>query len=350
MKKLVVHILFNLRLGGTETMLLDIMSHQIEQGADVTFILINKEHDPELLSRIHPQIKVVYINRPDGSKNPWWAIKLNRVLLRLSPEVIHFHNVKALGLVFKRKNIKHVFTAHCMGISSSLLKRADCVCAISKAVKEDLQKRCNIMPIVIYNGINVSNITTQIAHKKSEKFKIVQVGRVEHQIKGQDILINAVALLRAKGITNISVDIIGAGNSENYLKELVNTLGLNSNVNFLGAKSRVEIYKTLCLYDLLVQPSRDEGFGLTLAEGMAAKIPVLLSSLPGPMEVVAEGKYGTIFKSGDIEDCANKIHDIVLNYHYYNESITKEAYDFVCDNFDIAITAKKYINIYFNGK
>lgn len=342
----VVHILFNLRLGGTETMLLDIMSHQVEQGVEVVFVLINKEHDQKLLSYIHPKIKVVYINRPDGSKNPWWAVKLNSVLLKLSPDVIHFHNVKALGLVFKRKNIKHVFTAHCIGISSPLLKRADCVCAISKAVKEDLQKRYDITPIVIYNGINVSNISTRSVHEKSRIFKIVQVGRVEHQIKGQDILINAVALLRDQGIKNISVDIIGAGKSENYLKEMVFNLDLKANVNFIGAKSRVEIYKTLCLYDLLVQPSRDEGFGLTLAEGMAAKIPVLLSSLPGPMEVVAEGKYGTIFKSDDIADCAKKIHDIIVKHDKYRSIAENEAFNYLKLNYDIAMTSRRYLEVY----
>lgn len=346
----VVHLLFNLRLGGTETMLLDIMSNQVKMGVDVFFILINGEHDTSLLSQIDSNIETIFINRPEGSKNPWWVLKLNRILFNLSPDVIHFHNVKALGLVYKRKRVKHVFTAHSMGIVNPLLKRADCVCAISQAVKQDIKKRYNIESSVIYNGISVSNIVQSSFDKNSNKFRIVQVGRINHLIKGQDIIIKAIALLRDKyGIDNIEVDYIGSGNSINYLDELANKLGVEEYVRFLGARKRIDVYNMLASYDLLVQPSRDEGFGLTLAEGMAAKLPVLVSNLPGPMEVIGNGRYGTFFISENIEDCANKIYEIFTNYNKYQDLASGDAYDFLKSNFDIKVTAKNYCDKYIEN-
>ncbi|MDA8155868.1 MAG: glycosyltransferase [Actinomycetota bacterium] len=47
--------------------------------------------------------------------------------------------------------------------------------------------------------------------------------------------------------------------------------------SFLGPMNRARIYENLCNYDLLVHPSRYEGFGLTVLEGIAAGLPALAS-------------------------------------------------------------------------
>ncbi len=40
---------------------------------------------------------------------------------------------------------------------------------------------------------------------------------------------------------------------------------------------------------------------------MLAKIPVLVSNIEGPLEIIENGKYGFYFKSGDVEDLTHKI-------------------------------------------
>lgn len=347
-KMRIVHLLFNLRVGGTETMLLDIMSNQAKLGADVFFILINKEQDPYLLSRVDQKIKTIFINRPDGSKNPWWAIILNHQLQKIAPDIIHCHNVKAIGLVFKRKNVKLVFTAHCMGIANPLLKRADLICSISDAVKQDLRNRLNLESTIIYNGISVSKIAHAKTNNTSNKFKIIQVGRLDHSIKGQDITIKAIALLKEKyGLDNIYADFYGFGPSKDMLIELAKEHGLEDRIYIPGTTIKHEDLCTqLKNYNMLILPSRDEGFGLTIAEGMAAKLPVLVSNIPGPMEVVGNGQYGSVFESEDINDCADKIYDIITNPNKYQNLASNEAYDFLKSNFDIEITAKRYCDKY----
>lgn len=343
----IVHILFNLKLGGTESMLLDIMRCQADMGHNVVLILVNNRHDDELLRRIDGRVIVKYINRSEGSKNPWYLFKLNYTLRRYKPDVVHVHNVKALGMLFNASKTNTVFTAHCLGISDSLIKKAKKVCVISEAVGADVVSMHGIKPIVIYNGIETRAINNQVVIKKNNGcFNIVQVGRMYKETKGQDILILAVAMLKRIGADDIKVDFIGDGASMQELKDLVARLDLSDAVTFRGALSRKDIYNELCQYHLLVQPSRDEGFGLTIAEGMAAKVPVLLSSLQGPMEVVANGDYGSIFETENIADCADKILEIRNNYDKYRTLAEKDAYQYVINNFDIVKTAERYIEVY----
>ena len=143
-------------------------------------------------------------------------------------------------------------------------------------------------------------------------------------------------------INNIQLDIIGEGNSEEYLKNLTTKYNLIDQIRFLGLKDRNYIYEHLKDYDLLIQPSLNEGFGLTVAEGMAAKIPVLVSDIDGPMEVIGSGKYGFFFKVGNAEKLAEQ-------YIYSTERLEKiinNAYIFVKYNFDIQSTACNYIKQY----
>ena len=104
------------------------------------------------------------------------------------------------------------------------------------------------------------------------------------------------------------------------------------------------IFEHLCEYDLFVQPSINEGFGLTVAEAMAAKVPVLVSENQGPLEIIDNGKYGFSFKNGDSDDCANKIMDIIERG--FDETMIEEGYKRVKTLFSIEQTASIYLQEY----
>ncbi len=57
----------------------------------------------------------------------------------------------------------------------------------------------------------------------------------------------------------------------------------------------------------MVQPSRNEGFGLTVVESMLLSTPVLVSSDTGAAEVIENGKYGYIFNTKNEVDCCQKL-------------------------------------------
>ena len=167
---------------------------------------------------------------------------------------------------------------------------------------------------VVPNGINVEAILPREPRLGDGLIRIVNVARLNHQKKGQDILIKAIALLRDRGLDNLSVAFIGEGDSRELLEKLSEDLNVSEQVRFLGLKDRDYIYQHLCDYDLMCHPSRYEGFGLTVAEGMAANLPVLVSTGDGPCEIIGQGKYGFSFENGSAESCADALEYMVRNY------------------------------------
>jgi glycosyltransferase involved in cell wall biosynthesis len=194
---------------------------------------------------------------------------------------------------------------------------------------------------VISNGINTSIFKQRTKQYKKTPFKIIQVSRLIHDKKGQDFLIEAAAALKGK----IDITFVGEGDSIEFLKSLAREKGVNKYIHFAGKKDQSYIANHLCDYDLFVQPSRYEGFGLTVAEAMAAKVPVLVSSGQGPAEVTCNEKYGWVFKNGDTDDLVQKI-SYIIEHQDLTMNKALLGLQYVCENYDVSITAKRYIEEY----
>ena len=173
------------------------------------------------------------------------------------------------------------------------------------------------------------------------QLRVVMVSRLEHDKKGQDLLIRAAAALQG----TVTVDFIGIGSSMEYLKQLTAELHAETYVRFLGKQTQDYVAAHLTDYDLFVQPSRWEGFGLTVAEAMAAGVPVLVSDGQGPAEVTQGSRYGWLFANGDADDLQRQIVFIKENY---GEAMTKadEAKDYVRNTYDVSVTARAYLQEY----
>jgi glycosyltransferase involved in cell wall biosynthesis len=336
----IIHIIFSLNIGGSENMLIDIINEQQNLGHDVEIIVINNDINKILTNNIHKNIKITKVNRPVGSKNIFYFIKLYAILYSRKGSIIHCHN-SIMGEILKYYKRIKIITIHSTGASTKGLSNFNKIISISEAVKNDLKENGNYDSKVIINGVNCNNIKTKNSINNSDSYKLLQIGRLE-DIKGQDISLNALNKLIKLGL-NIKLVFIGTGSTEKKLKKLSSELKIEKNVEFLGAIPKEEIYKQINEYDILLQPSREEGFGLTIVEGMAAKVPVLVSDIPGPLEVILNEKIGTSFKSNDPESLSEKICYILNN----NINIkTEKAYQYTIENYSIKNTVSNYINLY----
>jgi glycosyltransferase involved in cell wall biosynthesis len=339
----IAHIIFSFLRGGTESMLVDIMNEQVKT-EKVSLIIINNLFNQELLDSIHKDVRIIRLNRIPGSRNISAFIKLYYHLLKISPQIIHCHDVNIVKMLFLTK-AKLCFTLHNVQSQLSDIKKYDKVFAVSNAVKEYIKEQAGIEAQVIYNGIFPDLIKKKKSLSPGSPFRIIQIGRLDKEIKGQDLLIQAISAVIKRGY-DTELYLVGKGKSYNCLKKTVGELGIEKKVFFLGEKSRSEIYANLYKYDLLVQPSLFEGFGLTIIEAMAAHVPVLVSNLAGPMEVINDGECGDYFEAGNPADLTVKIENIINGSLTENIEKTEKASERVNTCFNIAHSAQCYLKSY----
>lgn len=321
-------------------MLVDMVNEQVKT-EQVAILVVNDMVNSTLAGKIDNKCKVKFFGRKLGSKSllPW--LKMNAFLWNYSPDVIHFH------LEGMRKMVFHpapkVFTIHNMHTLGKEYPKFDALYAISDAVR-NLTKRQGFESTTICNGIHPEEILEKKDIQKKDSYRLVCVGRLFTPHKGQDILVDALAKLRDKGITNFHLDFIGDGESRPALEKLINELELGSYITMLGQKDRRYVYNHLCDYDLYILPSRSEGFGLTVAEAMCAKVPVMVSNLDGPMEVIDGGRLGLSFKSEDADDLACQLAAFIDNGPV-TETV-EVAWKYANENYDIKRVAARYVEEY----
>lgn len=337
----ILHLIFSLNVGGAESMLIDIANRQTSNNTVYVYI-INSIYNQTLIKALNNNIKVHLFNRRASSRNILKIVEINSAIFKIKPDIIHCHDSNIIDLLLVRFFFKTVLTVHDVNLPLVGIKKFNKVFAISSTVKTHLLERGIKNISIIYNGIDVSVIQQKIDKKDHTSFYLIQVSRLDHLKKGQHILLEALHLLIIKyGISNFHIDFIGEGNSFDYLQDLTQKYGLENKVCFLGLKDRSYIYSHLKEYDLLIQPSIFEGFGLTVAEGMAAKIPVLVSANDGPLEIIDNGQYGFFFKKGDPLDCAEKIKRIIESPDEAHK-IAIKGYIYAVKNFNIDETVENY--------
>lgn len=328
-------------------MLVDIVNVQVEDH-DVWLIIGNNDVDVSIMSALDSRAHGVFLARPPGSRNPWYALKLLAALWRIRPDVIHVHQESFIRL--KRfMPAPLLLTIHDtrIGFGPALAKH-DSICCISEAVKNDVMARFpSCYPRVVHNGVKFSSIAVKQRYGETP-FRIVQVSRLDHEKKGQDVLIRALqGVNEVMGEGTVTIDFIGEGSSLDYLQKLAIERNVEKYCNFLGPKPRQYIYGNLHTYDLLVQPSRYEGFGLTVVEGIAAGLPVLVSDIEGPMEIIDGGKLGTSFRTDDFTECAAKIIDVIGESRRSDfAKRMNERINYAKSRFDVGLTARNYVNEY----
>lgn len=172
---------------------------------------------------------------------------------------------------------------------NKLYNKADLIISVSKAIVEDLKINYKIKSeqIVIYNPYDIEkirklsseNINVDIDKNKS----IITVGSLSKR-KNHQILINAFSKIEKKN--DIKLYILGKGEEEDSLKNLVKELELEDKVIFLGFDNNP--YKYLSKCGIFIMSSNSEGFPNVLVEAMICGCSVISTDcLSGPREILA---------------------------------------------------------------
>lgn len=207
------------------------------------------------------------------------------------------------------------------------VRKANLLLANSGAVQERIRNFYEKESIVVYPPVELADYKKLVGKRKPEDWYLY-LGRIENY-KGVELAVRAAA---QKGF---KLKVAGIGSDLDRMKLLAESLGSSDKVEFLGYvedKKKVELFNKC---KALINPIRDEDFGLTNVEAIAAGIPVIVHSSGGALEVVEEGINGVFFKE------------------YNEESLVDAVERFELMNFDVKVLTEsvdRFDKIEFTNK
>ena len=166
---------------------------------------------------------------------------------------------------------------------------------------------------LIYNGLDGPPAALPTTYDGARPLRVALIGRI-NRIKGQDVLIAALAGMPAETRTRLAVRMVGGAFEnpalEGRLRDDVQAAGLAGIVSVEPfAADTAPIYAWA---DIVVVPSKlPESLGRTAIEAMSYGRPALVSAIGGLTEVVADGETGWHAPPGDAAALAEKLVAIV---------------------------------------
>ncbi len=296
-----------------------------------------------------------------------YIFKLFNYLKRENIEVVHTHDLKAgVNALIAAKlagvpvRIGHIHTPLSVWEISGMKKTINLfvyrlvhvTCAtheiaITSTVK-DIKLKEGLDPakiVVIPNAVNIDtkydpDLVVQYLNQWGFTDKVVVgcVGRLSVE-KNLSLLIRVFHKL-ALGHDNIRLALIGGGDEEVKLKELVHRLNLEQKVVITGVfpdGHKATLFKTL---NLFVFPSLTEGFGYAPLEALSLDIPVIASDIPVLKEVLQNGVV--YFRSNDEIDLLAKLEEFIG----FPEKVDSTIASKIVASYSMPAFISNYISLY----
>lgn len=362
----VLHVCGNMNIGGLENRIMDIYRNIDRDTVQFDFLLNSNENDynneiTSLGGRIyyipHLSIRTIltYIKNVKSFFNEHKEYR-----------IIHGHAANGsfiLHMIAKKQGIPvRIAHARSAGFGSGIkgiIKKILCYplrfsvthkFAVSKLAgqsrfgKHDMKKG-NVQ--VIPNGIDTEHfrydetIRNDIREKLGlgNSFVIGHVGEFNYA-KNHEYLIDIFYEVCRQNDNSILV-LVGTGNTENYIKEKTEKLGLSDSVKFLG--KRPDVHKLLQAMDIFVFPSRYEGLPGTVIEAQATGLRCLVS-----VEISDEIKITDLVEFLPIKKPAKIWADKIIDHSkkdFKRTSRDKELYE---KGYDAHIQAKRMEDYYLS--
>ncbi|WP_455587181.1 glycosyltransferase family 4 protein [Bacteroides sp.] len=176
--------------------------------------------------------------------------------------------------------------------------------------KTQLDKRNHF---TIYNSLSEHFKISNTPKTFNTTITLGVVSRME-RIKGMDLIIDAFALIK-KRFPSTRLMVVGDGYSsvkDNMRKQAIE-LNLNESIQWTGRQPIEELPEIYKQMDIVLIPSRSEGFGLTAIEAMSQGCVVVASNIGGLPEIIKDGVNGLLHQTENIKDIAEKTNYLIEN-------------------------------------
>ena len=334
----ILHITFNMGIGGTEQVIRQIIENSDHAKFTHEILCIDG-----MVGSLGLELKAKGIHVECTERKPGTDFKLiffiRRLIKKNKIDVLHCHQytpyfygvLAAVGL-----KARVIFTEHGRFfpdrhhfkrrfINPLLVMITDHIIAISKSTAEavaeyEYVQRNKIE--VIYNGI--SEIDTKKMNREAlldtlglevDCRYIGTISRLE-PIKNQAMMINAFYKVKQKFV-DLKLVLIGDGAKMQDLKNLAISLGIEQDVIFTGFLDNPQCYITL--FDIFLLSSFSEGASMTLLEAMSLSKPCVVTNVGGNPEIVIHNETGLVVLSDDVDAFSSSIVELLSNNEKIDE-------------------------------
>lgn len=215
---------------------------------------------------------------------------------------------------------------------------------VSNAVRDDMRKSLWFVPEnriqTLYNMIDVELTEPQLLTRMNARHELkipddaFIFGNLGRLVKNKDHVTLIRAFAKIKSNSNYShakLLILGSGELENSLKDLVHSLGLNNDVIFTGFLKGG--FRYMKAFDCFVLSSIQEAFGRVLLEAMIARLPIIATRVNGIPEVASA--IATLIEPRDINHLADAMQDLIHTTHEQRKKLGQNAYEHAINRFSI---------------
>lgn len=301
---------------------------------------------------------------PDAGLNRALIAHLATLVDELRPDVLHSSELRsrmlALACRQARPHLKLVTTVHGWIANSSrralfrffdklLLPRFDHVILVSNATRglvprwwlpdSQVSVLHNALVLGEYGRAHVD--VPRRALDSRGRVQLLNVGRLSPE-KGQHLLLQAVARI-AVDCPGLMLDFAGMGPSEQSLRQMAASLGIEERVRFLGYVSDMpRLYRDV---DLVVQSSLTEGLPNVILEAAYLRVPILATDVGGTSEVIEHARSGWLIRPGSVDALESGIRRFLLDPERFAE-MTTAAHDHVSQHFSFDTRTDRLTKLY----
>lgn len=296
--------------GGIATYLDELLPLQVESEEVSSVLCIVPDNHARDIESVDDEVVHPFFSTPSRALNTLLlVVSVIRVMAWFKPDVVHIHSTFA-GIALRPvlaffRGVKVVYCPHGWSFDRHSTRFNNFVC---KTLERALSPLCNTILCIsrhefeiasragidssklrlVYNGIADSRPDPKAAATSpwpsSTSRRLLFVGRFDYQ-KGVDVLCDALRILGDDFHAVLVGDAVVSGAAD---------FDFPKNVTLPGWLPRTELQ---CLYghaQVLVVPSRWEGFGMIAVEAMRAGCPVVASRVGGLAEIVEDGVTGVL--------------------------------------------------------
>ncbi len=369
----ILMVLPDLAVGGVSMVVTDICNNLDKEKFSIKMLLLSKEVPSLSIKPLDKSINVSvidYVFIDDYSVKGYYkyffskTAKINGAIfkskvLELNPDIVHFHTHPIDLYLGKYVGLKKLlYTDHLVrldkkeysSVSRFLLRMLYKklysiyhIVSVSMIVAECIEqfklKNKNRFNFIVNNSVDTNYFINDVK-ESSKEFTAIYVSRI-NKVKGHEDLIRAWEMLKFKGPKKLII--AGPDNLNGTIQELINSLGLNNEIEVIGTVSDVK--ELLKRATIAVFPSHKEGLPISLLEKMAMSLPIVVSDIPELTAIITNNVNGLVFKKGDPSQLAEKIDELTLNFDL-RKKLGNEARNTVVEKYSKISEIKEMSRIY----